>query len=302
MSITVFILTYNERRHIERAIHSLARLNASIVVIDSFSDDGTVDLARSLGAAVFQREFRFQAEQLQWALDNIPVETDWIMRLDADEVLSSELVDEIRERLYALPSDVTGVNLNRRHVFLGRWIRYGGRYPLTLLRIWRRDIGRVEQRLMDEHIILKYGKSLTFKCDFSDHNLQDLGSFTEKHNRYATREAIDRLNEELCFMIRDEGVSIHSGNDQASRKRLVKQNIYNRLPFGLGPLGYFLWRYLVQLGLLDGREGLIYHFLQGFWYRFLVEAKLIELRRAVGHLNDTASIRSELFRLTGFID
>ena len=299
MLITVFILTYNERRHIERAIRSLAGLDASVVVVDSFSTDDTVELARSLGAKVVQRKFLVQAEQLQWALDNIDVDTEWVMRLDADEVLSPELVGELLQRLPQLPANVTGVSLNRRHVFLDRWIRHGGRYPLTLLRVWRRGVGRIEQRLMDEHAVLKHGESVTFASDFSDHNLQDLGSFTEKHNRYATREAIDRLNEELHFFSPDVGVSGGGSNAQAGRKRLAKQMIYNRLPFALGPLGYFLWRYFAQLGFLDGREGLIYHFLQGFWYRFLVEAKILELRRGVAHLKDPALIRTELTRLTG---
>lgn len=299
MLITVFILTYNERRHIERAIRSLAGLDASVVVIDSFSTDDTVELAKSLGAKVVPRKFLVYAEQFQWALDNVPIETEWVMRLDADEVLSPELVDELRQRLPQLPSNVTGVNLNRRHVFLDRWIRHGGRYPLTLLRVWRNGAGRIEQRLMDEHIVLRHGESVTFESDFSDHNLQDLGFFTDKHNKYATREAIDRLNEELHFLPQDAGVSDGGSNAQAGRKRLVKQMIYNRLPYGLGPLGYFLWRYFAQLGFLDGREGLTYHFLQGFWYRFLVEAKILELRRGVAHLKDPASIRTELARLTG---
>lgn len=299
MLITVFILTYNEHRHVERAIRSLAGLDASVVVVDSFSNDDTVELAKSLGAKVIQRKFLVQAEQLQWALDNIPIETEWVMRLDADEVLSPELVRELAQRLPQLSSEVTGVNLNRRHMFLDRWIRRGGRYPLTLLRVWRRGIGRVEQRLMDEHVVLRCGESITLESDFSDHNLQDLGSFTEKHNRYATREAIDRLNEELHFFTRDVGLSAGTSNAQAGRKRFLKQAIYNRLPFGVGPLGYFLWRYFAQLGFLDGREGLIYHFLQGFWYRFLVEAKVFELRREVAHLKDTDSIRAELARLTG---
>lgn len=301
MLITVFILAHNERRHIERAIRSLAGLDARVVVIDSFSTDDTVELARSLGAKVVQRKFLVYAEQFQWALDNIPVDTEWVMRLDADEVLSPELVNELLQRLPQLPPTVTGVNLNRRHVFLDRWIRHGGRYPLTLLRVWRRGVGRIEQRLMDEHMVLRHGESVTFESDVSDHNLQDLGFFTEKHNKYATREAIDRLNEELQFLPQDVGVSVGASNAQAGRKRLVKQMIYNRLPFGLGPLGYFLWRYFAQLGFLDGREGLIYHFLQGFWYRFLVEAKLFELRRAVAHLRDPASIKTELARLTGLV-
>jgi len=298
--ITVFILTHNERRHIERAIHSLAGLDASVVVVDSFSTDDTVELARSLGAEIIQRKFLVYAEQFQWALDNVPIDTEWVMRLDADEVLSPELVGELARRLPTLSPDVTGVNLNRRHVFLDRWIRHGGRYPLTLLRVWRRGAGRIEQRLMDEHMVLQHGNSVTFESDFSDHNLQDLGFFTEKHNKYATREAIDRLNEELHFFAPDVAVSVGGSNAQAGRKRLAKQKVYNRLPFGLGPLAYFLWRYFAQLGFLDGREGLIYHFLQGFWYRFLVEAKIFELRRAVAHLTDPASIRIELTRLTGF--
>jgi glycosyltransferase involved in cell wall biosynthesis len=297
--ITVFILTYNECRHIERAIRSLTGLDANVVVVDSFSTDDTVELAKSLGARVVQRKFLVQAEQLQWALDNIPVDTEWVMRLDADEVLSPELVNELLQRLPQLSPNVTGVNLNRRHVFLDRWIRHGGRYPLTLLRVWRRGAGRIEQRLMDEHAVLNHGESVTFEFDFSDHNLQDLGSFTEKHNRYATREAIDRLNEELHFFSQDVAVSAGASNAQAGRKRLVKEMIYNRLPFGLGPLGYFLWRYFGQLGFLDGREGLTYHFLQGFWYRFLVEAKVFELKRAVAHLSEPTSIRAELARLTG---
>jgi glycosyltransferase involved in cell wall biosynthesis len=297
--ITVFILTYNEHRHIERAIRSLAGLDASVVVVDSFSTDDTVELAKSLGAKIVRRKFLVQAEQFQWALDNVPVNTEWVMRLDADEVLSPELVNELVLRLPQLPSNITGVNLNRRHVFLDRWIRHGGRYPLTLLRVWRRGMGRIEQRLMDEHIVLRHGESVTFKSEFSDHNLQDLGFFTEKHNRYATREAVDRLNEELEFLPQEVSVTSGASNAQARRKRIVKQMIYNRLPFGWGPLGYFLWRYFAQRGFLDGREGLVYHFLQGFWYRFLVEAKIFELRRGVAHLKDPMSIRNELSRLTG---
>jgi glycosyltransferase involved in cell wall biosynthesis len=297
--ITVVILTYNEQRHIGRAIRSLAGLDASVVIVDSFSTDDTVELARSLGAKIVQRKFLVHAEQFQWALDNVPVDTEWVMRLDADEVVSPELVGELTQRLPMLSSDVTGVNLNRRHVFLDRWIRHGGRYPLTLLRVWRKGVGRIEQRLMDEHMVLRHGRSVTFESDFSDHNLQDLGFFTEKHNKYAMREAIDRLNDELKFFSPDAAVSAGGSNAQAGRKRLLKQVIYNRLPFGFGPLTYFLWRYFAQLGFLDGREGLIYHFLQGFWYRFLVEAKILELRRAVAHLTDPTSIRIELTRLTG---
>ena len=297
--IAVIILTYNEARHLERAIRSLRSVAKEIIVVDSFSTDETIVIAQSLGAKTVQRKFLNQSDQFQWALDNIATDAGWIMRLDADEVLESSLVEEIMIKLPTLPSDVVGINLKRKHIFLGRWIRHGGRYPLTLLRIFKRGHGRIENRWMDEHIIIWGGRTVTFDNDFADHSLNDLTFFIEKHNQYATREAIERLNLEYGLFPRDAGVSVGASNSQAKIKRFLKERLYNRLPIGVGPLSYFLWRYLAQLGFLDGREGLIYHFLQGFWYRLLVEAKVLELRRAVSHLNSYVEIKSELTRLTG---
>ncbi len=299
VNLAVVILTYNEARHIERAIASVEGVATEIIVIDSFSTDRTVDLARSLGVTVLQHAFVTQAQQFQWALHNAPITADWVMRLDADEVPSPELVEEISAKLTGLPAEVVGINLKRRHIFMGRWIRHGGRYPLTLLRIWRRGHGRIENRWMDEHIVVSGGRTVTFDNDFADHSLTDLTFFTDKHNKYATREAIDRLNEEFGLFARDDAVSAGASSAQARMKRFVKDRLYNRLAFGVGPLCYFLWRYFMQAGFLDGQEGLVYHFLQGFWYRFLVEAKMLELRRAVARLHDAAEIKTELGRLTG---
>lgn len=299
VNLAVVILTYNEARHIERAIASVEGVATEIIVINSFSTDRTVDLARSLGVTVLQHAFVTQAQQFQWALHNAPITADWVMRLDADEVPSPELVEEISAKLTGLPAEVVGINLKRRHIFMGRWIRHGGRYPLTLLRIWRRGHGRIENRWMDEHIVVSGGRTVTFDNDFADHSLTDLTFFTDKHNKYATREAIDRLNEEFGLFARDDAVSAGASSAQARMKRFVKDRLYNRLAFGVGPLCYFLWRYFMQAGFLDGQEGLVYHFLQGFWYRFLVEAKMLELRRAVARLHDAAEIKTELGRLTG---
>jgi len=179
------------------------------------------------------------------------------MRLDADEVLTPELIEEILHELPQLQPEVTGVNLKRRHIFLGCWIKHGGRYPLTLLRIWRKGAAKIEQRWMDEHMVLLHGRAMIFEHDFTDHNLNNLTFFTEKHNKYATREAIDRLNEECGLFARDDAVSDGASSLQARVKRLVKQRLYNRLPFAMGPLCYFLWRYLVLLGFLGGRRGII---------------------------------------------
>lgn len=298
--ITVIILTFNESMHITRALESIASIASQVFVIDSGSTDNTVALAEVRGAQVLHHPFVNQAQQFQWALDNAPITTAWVMRLDADEIIESDLCAEISLELPKLPSDVVGINLDRKHIFMDRWVRHGGRYPLRMLRIWRRGHGRIENRWMDEHMVVWGGRTVNFKGGFADHNINDLTFFTNKHNKYATREAIDVLNQRLGLFARDEALNTESASWQASAKRWAKERVYNRLPFTLSATLYFLWRYIFQLGFLDGRSGLVYHFLQGYWYRFLVGAKLMEFERAIAHLTDKDEIAVELTRLTGF--
>ena len=287
--LVAVVLTHNEELHIERLLQNLETLGCSSFIVDSRSTDNTAALANSLGSTVVERSFVNYALQFQWAIENLAIDSEWIIRLDADEVPTPELVEEIRRRLPLLPADVTGVNLKRRHIFLNRWIKHGGRYPLTLLRIWRKGAARIEQRWMDEHMLLLHGRAVTFEHDFSDHNLNDLSFFTDKHNKYATREAIDVLLKRYDLRCAEGVSTAKSASPQAAAKRWIKERVYNFLPFWLGPLGYFLYRYFLQLGFLDGREGLIYHFLQGFWYRFLVGAKVLEFDRSLRNLPDRQS-------------
>lgn len=281
LSLAVIILTFNEERHIARAIESVRAIARDIVVIDSLSTDTTVAIAERLGARILRNPFVNQAVQLQWGLDHAHIDTDWIFRLDADEIVEADLVDALGDRLPGLPGSVVGINLQRKHIFMDRWIRHGGRYPLAMLRIWRNGHGQVENRWMDEHMVVSGGGTITLAGGFADWNLQDLTYFTRKHDAYATREAVD--------VLLAEGGAAHPGTELTSRtasrsvrvKRAIKERLYNRLPFGTGPLLFFLFRYIVQLGFLDGKPGLIYHVLQGFWYRFLVDAKLVELRRGL---------------------
>lgn len=301
VDLTVIILTFNEENHIERCIRSVQPIAKQIFVVDSFSTDRTVEIAESLGARAWQHEFINQAQQFQWALETLPVASEWVMRMDADEYLQPELVDEIRSRLPFLSDEITGINLKRRHIFMGRWIRHGTRYPLVLLRIWRNGKGRIERRWMDEHIILTGGKSVTFENDFCDHSLRDITWWTEKHNKYATREAIEVLNRKYRLFDADDAIVAEHGFSQAGFKRIIKERIYNRLPVFCGPLLYFLYRYFIRLGFLDGKEGLAYHFLQGFWYRFLVEVKVMEFDRELRGLGDRESRLARLEDLTGYV-
>jgi glycosyltransferase involved in cell wall biosynthesis len=300
LDIAVIILTFNEARHIERSIASVRGIARDIVVVDSYSTDDTVERARNAGARVLQNPFINYARQFQWGMDNGGIDAAWIMRLDADEIIEADLAREIATRLPLLGEEVAGINFDRKHVFMGRWIRHGGRYPLRLLRLWRRGQGRIEQRWMDEHIVVWGGSTVLFRGGFADVNLNDLTFFTHKHNAYATREAIDVLSQKYGLFARDQAVNADSASLQAGFKRWMKESFYNRLPFWCGPLGYFLYRYFIQLGFLDGRPGLIYHFLQGFWYRFLVGAKLVELESGLADCHDNPARIARLQQLTGF--
>jgi glycosyltransferase involved in cell wall biosynthesis len=274
--LSVVLLTKNEEANLPATLASLQELNAEVFVVDSYSTDRTVAIAQQAGCKVFEHPFENQAQQLNWALQNLPITTPWVMRLDADERLTPELVEEFKRVLPQTPEDITGYQIKRRVFFMGRWIRHGGYYPTWLLRIWRTGLGSCEQRNMDEHIVLARGKIANFQHDIIDENQKGLSFWTDKHNRYAEREVKDLLS-----TILDENDDLLRANQlsQASRRRWIKSNLYARSPLFFRAFLYFLMRYTIGLGFLDGLEGLIFHFLQGFWYRFLVDAKIYELQK-----------------------
>ncbi len=298
-SLAAIILTHNESRHIKRCLEAIQPITSEVFVIDSGSSDGTPEIAGAAGAKVLTHTWKNYADQFQWALDNIKSDADWILRLDADEIIEPDLAARIITQLPQQPPDVVGVNLFRKHIFFNRWIKHGGRYPLTLLRIFRRGYGRIEQRWMDEHILVEGGRTVHFPGGFADHNLNDLTFFIDKHNKYATREAIDVLNQRLQLFPRDVELHAETVSRQAAMKRWIKEHVYNNIPYQVSSTGYFLYRYFFQLGVLDGAEGLMYHFLQGYWYRFLVGAKLYELELEIKGALDKEEIIARIERLTG---
>lgn len=276
MTLTVVILTKNEERHIARAIASVAQIADRIVVVDSGSTDRTVELARDGGAEVLENPWVNYATQFNWALDQLSGDTDWVFRLDADEVVSEALANEIAAQLRGLSSDAAGVYVSRRMTFLGRPIKWGGVFPVRVLRLFRHGRGRCENRWMDEHVLVD-GSTAEFSGEIVDDNLNSLTWWTEKHNAYASREVVDLLNLEYGFMAHETVADLRSGQ-QAGVKRWIKEKVYARLPRGGRAFVYFLYRYVVRLGFLDGREGTAFHFLQGFWYRYLVDIKLHEVK------------------------
>lgn len=287
--ITVIILTYNEALHINRCIESVRPIAKDIFVVDSFSKDDTVQLAGNLGAKVVQHPFENQARQFNWALENLPIQTDWVLRLDADEYISPELGKEILEKVPHLESGISGVIFPFRRIFLGREIKRGTG-GIKMLRLFRFKKAKCDSRWMDEHIQLLEGRSVEFEHDFADDNLNNLSWWTQKHIGYAVREAISLLDLEFNILnISNEKAKL---SPQAYTKRQKKLK-YAKQPLFWRSFAYFIYRYFFKLGFLEGKEGFLWHFLQGWWYRTLVDAKIFEIKKACG--SDPEKIKEYFF-------
>ena len=276
LDISVVILAYNEEIHIKRCLDNARKFAKDIFVVDSFSTDRTAEIAESMGAKVYKHPFENYSKQFNWGLNNLPIATGWIWRMDADEYLSEELIEELHLRLPRLPEDVNGLTAPCLRVFMGKHIRHGI-VPLILLRLFRTGYACCENRYMDEHIQLVEGKIEELSHPFYDDNLNGLTWWTEKHNRYATREAVDLLMTAYGLYPNVPG---NSGTHSAAvRKKKLK---YVRLPLFWRAFAFFVYRYFFRLGFLDGKEGFLWHFLQGWWYRTLADAKVYELKKRFG--------------------
>lgn len=288
LDLTVIILTYNEEIHIRRCLENVCPIAKRVIVVDSFSTDRTLEIVQEYqNTIILQNKWINYATQFNWALTNAPIDTEWVLRLDADEYLMPELIEELKTKLTSLPDDVSGIIFNRRHIFMGKWMKRGI-YPVKLLRVFRYGKGMCELRLMDEHIQLIEGRSVEFEHDFCDHNLNDLTWFCHKHVNYAIREAVDLLDIELGLTGVAETDEDKNISRQAHAKRM-KKHAYAKKPLFWRSFAYFLYRYFLKGACLDGEVGFIWTFLQGWWYRTLVDAKIFECKKACG--NDREAIR-----------
>lgn len=271
--LAVIILTRNEEENLLQALASVVGWAAEVWVVDSLSTDRTVSLAREAGARLAAREFAGYAAQRNWALRSLPLGPEWVLFLDADEAVTPELKTELAAVLAAPPAGVAGFHVKRRFVFLGRWLRHGGYYPVWLLRIMRHRLARCEERGVDEHLLVD-GPTARLHGDLLHEDRRPLERWIERHARYA------RLNaDDLVGQIGGELPARRRSQNQAERTRWWYAHVYRRWPIGLRALAYFLYRYIVRGGFLDGREGFIYHSLQAFWYRLLIDAMVLDARR-----------------------
>lgn len=280
-TIAAIILTKDEEMHIERCIRSLLPFVKEVWVIDSFSTDSTLVIAQGLGAHVVKHHFENQAQQFNWAIRNCDIQAEWIWRVDADEYVSEELGRKVKEAVATCADDVNGIYVNKAIVFQGRKLKHGGWYPAPQIKVIRKGFGESENKVMDEHLIITSGRTIYVDGDQTDENLHDLTWWSDKHNRYASREAQNMLLMQYGLDADAEGVAAKFWGNDAERKRWLKLR-YAKMPLFLRPFIYFFIRYVVKLGFLDGKEGFIWYVLQGFWYRFLVDAKIFEMKKQFG--------------------
>lgn len=286
-ALSVVVLTFNEERNLDACLRSVVDLTSDIFVVDSGSTDRTAAIAKEHGAQIVTHAFESHARQWQWALSTLPLKSAWVLALDADQSLTPELRTAIARQipLWSSAGTPVGGYLNRRQVFRGRWIRHGGYYPKYLLKLFRRDAVVLDtDDLVDHHFHVKGATAILDGDLIEDNRNEDaIAVWIGKHNRYAVQQA----REETARNADPDPRPTRAFGAPDERTRFRKR-IWYRMPLYLRPFGYFIYRYFFRLGFLDGKEGFVFHFMQAFWYRLLVDINRDELSRTTPDRSDRA--------------
>jgi glycosyltransferase involved in cell wall biosynthesis len=274
--ITAIILTYNEQDRLPVCLESLKGLPLHIFAVDSFSTDGTLDILRSNNITFAQHPFQHYSNQRNWAQTNCPFQTDWVLHLDAGEWLTEDFRYWLSTS-FDPQRPLSGYLCNRQTWFWGKQIRYGGHHPNYHLRLFRKDAGKCENKVYDQHFIAAGPlETLPQHIAIADEVAGNLLDFTRSHARWALMEAIEQVSGE----VRGEVKMNRTGNP-IEQRRWQKNRIFQRLPLFVRAIAYFLYRYLLRGGFRDGMPGLVFHCLQGLWFRFLIDAYILEIRHGM---------------------
>lgn len=273
VDIAVIILTYNEEANIGQALDSVAGWASDIHILDSLSTDRTLEIASQYGCHIAQNRFENYAKQRNHALEHLPIRSEWVLFLDADEWLPDSLKQEITALIATNPQE-NGFYVNRRLIWMGRWIRHGY-YPSWILRLFRRGKARCEDRAVNEHLIVE-GEKGRLRNDFMHEDRKGVTDWIAKHNGYATREALEIFNTREAPNYQE--IDARLFGTQSERRRWLRLKVWNRLPPLIRPFFYFFYRYVLQGGFLDGRAALVYHFLHALWYPMLIDVKYLEMK------------------------
>ena len=286
IDVTILILTKNEEANIVDCIKSVKDFAKRIVVVDSNSEDTTIEIAKSMGVDVFVHPFENYARQFNWGIDNTNITTKWTFRLDADERLTSELCAELEELTNLHSSDaVNGIAMEAWLYFLGRKIKHGGSKKRKLM-LFKTGIGRIEDRKMDEHTILSEGCSVAAKNRFIHYDFKDMTHWTNKMNWYATREMQDYFE-----YIEGKSSEISAQDSKIMNTRRKKFGIYYKFPIFFRAWLLFIYFYIFRFGFLDGKEGFVYHDMYHRWYRTLVDVKILEQKLFPKPFGETGDLK-----------
>ena len=271
MQNAAIILTLNESIHLERCIRSIRPCFQKIYVVDSYSSDETKKIADNLSVIFLEHKFINHSEQFNWSLKQIDKNIDWVLRIDADEYLTPSLIKEINEKLPTINTSIKGIFLKRDIIFQDQLIRFGSIKSKKVLRLFRYGFGKSDGRIMDEHIIVK-GNLVSFSNKIIDHNLKPISWWISKHNSYANKEVLQLLKNDYSKIKNQNKTSLISDR---------KKKLYYKIPIFFRSFLYFIFRYFLYLGFLDGFKGFCFHFMQGFWYRLLVDIKYLEIKQKI---------------------
>lgn len=282
LDITTIILTYNEEIHIRRALESVCPVSKKVIVVDSPSTDRTQEICEEYEnvEVVVHKYPGNQAEQFNWVLDNYKIDTEWILRVDADEYLEPEFVKEMETKLPILDKVVSAVVVPIRREFMGKRLRHGIVNGVCLTRLIRTGKCCYELRLMDEYLKIMEGTTTKFEHAIVDASKITLREFVNKHNNYSSREASLLLDAEYGLSSSSENAENETPEyaKEVAAKRAQKAK-YAKMPLFWRSFGYFVYRYIVKMGFLDGKEGFCWDFFQGLWYRMLVDAKVFQAKK-----------------------
>ncbi len=271
--LTVIILAFNEEINLPGALDSVVNWADQVFVVDSYSTDGTLEVAKKFDVQLFQNPWVDWATQRNWAMDNLPLKHEWVLFLDADERISPELAAEIFKVLLNVPEDVTGFYINRKFMFLGKWLKRGGYNPNWVLRLVMYKKARVLPAGDSEYFQVDGEIRKLNNCIIHD-DQKPLSFFIEKHNKISDLAAIKLFKKEKI----DLQSKILKKNLEGKYRVWIKENLLVKVPLFIRPFLIFSYKYIFKLGFLDGKEGLVYFFLHDFWYPFLVDSKILEMK------------------------
>ena len=287
LDLSVIILAGNEEIHMKRCLDRITPYVKEVFVIDCYSTDRTVEIAQGyVNVTILQNKWVNYATQFNWALQNAPIKTEWVLKLDADEYLELALIERMQKELPMIPDDISAISIRLKHMFLGKFIK-GGTGKKYMTRIFRKGRAVSENRQMDEHMKLTSGELIVWEEAFYDDNFNNLKWWTNKHNGYAIREAADLLDIEYNLTNNEK----NGLEGQAASQRSMKHR-YAKMPLFWRAFIYFFIRYFLKGGMFEGKEGFLWCFLQGWWYRTLVDALIFEIKQKTG--GDKEKIRELL--------